>query len=122
MKQHPRLGASIVKKVAFLSPVVPAILGHHERYDGKGYPQGLLGESIPMEARIVAVMDSYDAMTSDRPYRKAPGKEYAIQELKAHAGSQFDPRVVEAFLDVLEENGQGAVQWDHLSVSMPWTG
>jgi response regulator RpfG family c-di-GMP phosphodiesterase len=121
MKQHPRLGASIVKKVAFLSSVAPAILGHHERYDGNGYPHGLLGESIPMEARIVSVMDSFDAMTSDRPYRKAPGKEYAIKELKAHAGSQFDPRVVEAFLAVLEENGKDAVPWGHLNVSMPWT-
>jgi HD-GYP domain-containing protein (c-di-GMP phosphodiesterase class II) len=98
MKKHPLLGATIVNKVAFLSSVAPIILAHHERLDGRGYPYGISGDAIPMEARIVSVMDSFDAMTSDRPYRKAPGKEYAIKELKAHAGSQFDPRVVEAFL------------------------
>ena len=122
IKKHPLLGATIVKKVAFLSSVAPIILAHHERLDGRGYPYGISGDAIPMEARIVSVMDSFDAMTSDRPYRKAPGKEYAIKELKTHAGSQFDPRVVEAFLAVLKENGKDAVPWDHLSVSMPWTG
>jgi putative nucleotidyltransferase with HDIG domain len=120
--KHPHLGATIVKKVAFLSSVAPIIMAHHERLDGRGYPYGISGDAIPMEARIVSVMDSFDAMTSDRPYRKALGKAYAINELSTHAGSQFDPSVVEAFLAVLEENGKDAIQWDHLDVSMPWTG
>ncbi|NTV53909.1 MAG: HD domain-containing protein, partial [Syntrophaceae bacterium] len=120
--KHPLLGATIVKKVAFLSSVAPVILAHHERIDGRGYPYGISGDAIPMEARIVSVMDSFDAMTSDRPYRKALGMAYAINELATHAGSQFDPRVVEAFLAVLEENGKDAVQWDHLAVSTQWTG
>ncbi len=102
--KHPLLGATIVKKVAFLSSVAPVILAHHERIDGRGYPYGISGDAIPIEARIVSVMDSYDAITSDRPYRKALGKTYAINELETHAGRQFDPRVVEAFLYVLEAN------------------
>ncbi len=104
LKKHPSLGAALVKKVAFLSAVAPIILAHHEWYDGRGYPEGLLADAIPIEARIVAVMDSYDAMTSDRPYKKAQGKTYAMKELKAYAGSQFDPRIVDAFLFVLEED------------------
>jgi putative nucleotidyltransferase with HDIG domain len=103
IKKHPRLGAALVKKVAFLSSVAPVIMAHHEWYDGRGYPEGNTGDAIPIEARIVAVMDSYDAMISDRPYKKAQSTAYAIKELKANAGSQFDPRVVDAFLSVLEE-------------------
>lgn len=103
IRKHPSLGAAIVRKVAFLSSVAPIILAHHEWYDGKGYPEGLSGEAIPIEARIVAVMDSYDAMISDRPYRKALGKEYAIKEMKIYSGSQFDPLIVQTFLFVLEE-------------------
>jgi len=77
---------------------------HHERYDGEGYPDGLKGESIPLGSRIIAVIDAYDAMTSRRPYREALSKEEAIMELKKHAGTQFDRKVVEAFLKVLERN------------------
>jgi putative nucleotidyltransferase with HDIG domain len=120
--KHPLLGATIVKKVAFLSSVAPVILAHHERIDGRGYPFGISGDAIPMEARIVSVLDSFDAITSDRPYRKALGKAYAINELEAHAGSQFDARVVEAFLAVLHESGKDAFQWDQQDVSIPWTG
>jgi HD-GYP domain-containing protein (c-di-GMP phosphodiesterase class II) len=89
--------------------VAPIILAHHEWYNGRGYPEGLSGDAIPIEARVVAVMDSYDAMTTDRPYKKAQGKEYAIKELKAYAGSQFDPRVVDAFLSVLEEDEKASL-------------
>ena len=77
----------------------------HERWDGQGYPDGLAGEGIPLIARIVAVVDAYDAMTSDRIYRKAPGKAYAIQELKRCAGTQFDSKVVEVLLEYLRETG-----------------
>jgi HD-GYP domain-containing protein (c-di-GMP phosphodiesterase class II) len=81
-----------------LHNIFPIIRAHHERIDGKGYPDGLKGEEIPLCARILHVADSFDSMTSDRPYRKAPGKEYAISELKKYSGTQFDPKVVEAFL------------------------
>jgi putative nucleotidyltransferase with HDIG domain len=118
IQKHPLLGATIVKKVEFLTSVAPIILAHHERPDGKGYPYGISGDAIPMEARIVSVMDSFDAMTSDRPYRKALGKEYAVNELETRAGSQFDPQVVEAFLTVLEGHEKDIVTWNQESISM----
>jgi len=104
MKKHPELGANIVKQIKFLAPVAPIIFHHQERFDGKGYPVGLSGEAIPIGSRIIAVLDAFDAMTSDRVYRKAPGKERAISELKQFSGTQFDPQVVESFLTLLEEN------------------
>ena len=73
----------------------------HERWDGKGYPDGLVGEKIPLGARIIAVVDAYQAMCSDRPYRKKLSQEKAIEELKKQTGSQFDPKIVQVFLDVL---------------------
>ncbi|MBI3621507.1 MAG: response regulator [Nitrospirae bacterium] len=103
MQSHPSLGADIIKGVEFLEPVVPLVYHHQERYDGKGYPSGLAGDKIPLGARIVAVLDTFDAMTSDRPYRKAMELAKAIAELRRCAGTQFDPRVVEAFIAVLEE-------------------
>lgn len=103
MKTHPEKGAEILKHIKSLAEVVPLVLYHQERYDGKGYPRGLAGDEIPIESRIVAVLDAYDAMTSDRVYRKAPGRPRAIEELKRHAGTQFDPRVVQAFLEVIGE-------------------
>ncbi|MFC1621542.1 HD domain-containing phosphohydrolase [Candidatus Omnitrophota bacterium] len=97
MKQHCDVGARIVEPVARLRKVSVIIKHHQERYDGSGYPDGLKGEEIPIESRIIAVVDAYHAMVSDRPYRKAlPGKQ-ALKELKDNAGSQFDPVVVEAF-------------------------
>jgi putative nucleotidyltransferase with HDIG domain len=116
--KHPLLGATIVKKVEFLSPVAPIILAHHERPDGKGYPYGISGDAIPVEARIVSVMDAFDAMTSDRPYRKALGNAYAISELEMHAGTQFDPHVVRALIAVLEDDAKNAVFLNHQSVSI----
>lgn len=101
MKQHPVMGAEIVRQVEFLAPVVPLVRHDHERYDGEGYPDRLRGEQIPLGARIVAVVDAYDAMTTDRIYRKAPGSAYAMNELKQCSGTQFDPLVVEAFLSGL---------------------
>ncbi len=103
IRKHPAIGNKIISPVTFLNPVAPMILYHQEWYNGQGYPEGLKQEEIPLGARIVAVIDAYDAMCSDRPYRKALSKEYAISELKRGAGFQFDPKVVKAFIEVLEE-------------------
>jgi putative two-component system response regulator len=97
MQAHPQIGARLLSEVDFLKPYVPYVLYHHERYDGKGYPHHLAGEQIPLEGRIVAVADAFDAMTSDRPYRPAMSVETAIQELQRGAGTHFDPTVVAAF-------------------------
>ena len=95
----------LVSKVGFLRGSYPFCFYHHERFDGNGYPFGLAGDRIPLEARIFAVVDAYDAMTSDRPYRKALSHEAAMQEIVGQSGSQFDPAVVEAFLHVMEQAG-----------------
>ena len=101
MKKHPIVSARILDPVS-ISPVIKAaIRHHHERYDGKGYPYGLAGDSIPFAARILAVADSYEAMTSDRPYRKALSDEQAVAELLRCAGTQFDPDIVHAFMNSL---------------------
>ncbi len=112
IKQHPVIGADIVKGIRFLNPVAPIISSHHEWYDGRGYPDRLSGESIPMESRILAVLDAYDAMTSDRQYRKALGREKAVSELNEFAGTQFDPRVVKEFLAVIDEIDESKAQQD----------
>lgn len=106
MKKHPIIGHQILAPVKFLGPVAQMVLYHQEWYDGRGYPEGLKGEEIPLGARMVAVIDAWDAMTSDRPYRKALKREIAVAELKRGAGTQFDPKVVEAFLK-LEDEGAG---------------
>lgn len=98
MKKHPIIGHQILSPVKYLGPVAQMVLYHQEWYDGRGYPEGLKGEEIPLGSRIVAVLDAWDAMTSDRPYRKALGREIAVGELKKGSGTQFDPRVVETFL------------------------
>lgn len=97
IKLHPSIGAQVVKDISFLEPVMPYILEHHERFDGKGYPQGLAGENISIKGRLLAVADAFDAMTSDRPYRKAFKPEIALREILEKASSQFDPKIVEAF-------------------------
>lgn len=101
MKKHPIVSSKILEPVQLPSVIKEAVRHHHERFDGKGYPYGLSGESIPLESRILAVADSFEAMTSDRPYRKALSDEQAVTELKRCTGSQFDPNVVEAFLESL---------------------
>lgn len=103
MKTHPVKGAEIIKHVKFLIPVVPLVRHDHERWDGKGYPDGLRGEGIPLGSRIVAIVDAYDAMTTDRVYRKAPGKEYVTTELIKNAGTQFDPNLVKLFLPIVDD-------------------
>jgi HD-GYP domain-containing protein (c-di-GMP phosphodiesterase class II) len=104
MKNHPGLGSKIVSEMSDLGDIAHIILHHHERYDGNGYPQGLAGEDIPMLARILAVADAFDAMISDRPYRKALPEEKALERLKEEAGNQFDPKVVDAFLDITTQD------------------
>lgn len=103
VRQHPVLGAEIIDSVNSLKQESQAILHHHERYDGTGYPYGLKGLSIPLESRILAVADAFDAMTSERPYRSELNMREALEELYSNAGNQFDPRVVEAFLMVLDD-------------------
>jgi putative nucleotidyltransferase with HDIG domain len=100
MKRHPIVGAQMLEGVGALRPMLPYILYHQERYDGKGYPFGLAGKEIPMEGRLLAVVDTFDAMTSDRPYRKGLAIETAIAEIKRNRGTQFDPDVVDALLRV----------------------
>jgi hypothetical protein len=100
MKTHTTKGASMVTSLLNLAPMIPIIKHHHERFDGTGYPEGLRGEQIPLMARIVAVADAFDAMTSERPYRRALPVEKAFYELTQTAGTHFDPRCVEAFLKV----------------------
>lgn len=98
MKIHTIVGAQILERVGFPYPVVPIVRHHHERWDGRGYPDGLKGEQIPLTARILTVVDCFDALCEDRQYRKAMTREDACQFLRDNAGSQFDPRVVESFL------------------------
>jgi putative nucleotidyltransferase with HDIG domain len=101
MQRHSVLGCDIVR-AADMPVEARWVRHHHERYDGRGYPDGLAGDGIPLESRIILVADAFEAMTSDRPYRKAPGAEFAVGELRRHAGTQFDPEVVEALCRVLD--------------------
>jgi diguanylate cyclase (GGDEF)-like protein len=98
--QHPRIGQVILEQAAALKDAVPIILHHHERYSGHGYPFGLRGSDIPLGARIVAIADAYDAMTHDRPYKRAMSHDSAVAELRRHAGTQFDPELVNLFCDL----------------------
>ena len=107
MKKHPEIGARILGGSG-LADVRQWVLAHHERPDGRGYPAGLSGDQIPIEARILAVGDAYEAMTSDRVYRKAIGHEAARDELRKWAGKQFDADVVDAFLTALDADGDAA--------------
>jgi HD-GYP domain-containing protein (c-di-GMP phosphodiesterase class II) len=106
MRQHPEKARDLLTTIDFLKPAVHIPYCHHERWDGTGYPQGLAGEEIPLAARIFAVVDVYDALTSDRPYRQAWSHEKALGYVREAAGSHLDPAVVEAFLAILEGAGR----------------
>ncbi len=108
-KQHPDHGRDILQPIEFLHPLIPGVHLHHERWDGLGYPLGLQGNDVPLIARIIAVADTYDAMTSDRAYRKALAHDIAISEIDRCGGSQFDPDLAHGFLesiDVFREEGR----------------
>jgi response regulator RpfG family c-di-GMP phosphodiesterase len=100
MRRHPQIGFDILKAIPFLGGPAEIVLSHQERFDGRGYPRGLAGEAIPLGARIFAIADTYDAMTSDRPYRKRNTPEAAQAEVRRCSGTQFDPRCAEAFLAI----------------------
>lgn len=109
IRRHPALGSELVSHVDFLSDVVPIVRHHHERFDGGGYPEGLMGERIPLLARILAVADTYDAMTSDRAYRPGMKLEEARAEIVRVAGTQLDPNVCAAMIEILNEHESQAV-------------
>ncbi len=101
IKRHPQIAADIIRPVHFLHDIIPLILYHHERWDGKGYPSGLIGPEIPQGARIISVADVYQALTSKRPYRKAFSRKDAVRMIKEGYGTQFDPEVVDVFMKIL---------------------
>jgi PAS domain S-box-containing protein/putative nucleotidyltransferase with HDIG domain len=108
VRMHPAKGEEILipigqLEISKLQDVLAIIRSHHERIDGKGYPDGLKGDEIPLLSRIISVADAFDSMTSERPYRTTPGREYAISELKRYSGIQFDPKIVEAFLRIIKK-------------------
>jgi len=104
IKKHPEIGADIVRPIQFLHSIIPLIFYHHERWNGKGYPSGLKGEEIPLGARIIALADVYQALGSDRPYRKAYSEQEVVRLIQNGAGGQFDPRIVDIFLKILNKS------------------
>lgn len=107
VRLHPQAGARLVALVRALRPALPGVLHHHERWDGRGYPSGRAGAEIPLEARVLAVTDSFDAMTSERPYRRALSADAALEEVARCAGTQFDPGVALVFLETWESGELG---------------
>jgi putative nucleotidyltransferase with HDIG domain len=108
VKDHPIVGATLVSQVRGFERLAKIVRHHHERFDGTGYPDGLAGEDIPPESRILSVLDVFDALTHERSYRNAMSREEAIAEIDGGAGTQFDPVVVKAFLALLKREGDGA--------------
>ncbi|MEQ1933801.1 MAG: HD domain-containing phosphohydrolase, partial [Fimbriimonadaceae bacterium] len=113
MKQHPVVGAMIVSSLPGMTDILPGVKYHHEHWDGSGYPEGLAGEAIPLLARLLAVPDSYSAMTTNRPYRKGMEPEVALSKIIEGAGTQFDPRIVRAFERALAKRGQKQESYAH---------
>jgi len=111
IKKHPEIGAKILEPVEFLHSIVPCVRHHHEWYDGcsAGYPDRLAGDQIPLPSRVIVVADTVEAMTSDRPYRKALSIDVVVDELRKYSGTQFDPVVVDAFLRLLEDEGDAFI-------------
>lgn len=108
IKRHPILGEQVINQMMYLKEFSQVIRHHHERWNGTGYPDGLKGEQIPLLSRILAVADAFDAMTSDRSYRSARSVEEALKEIYMNSGTQFDPKVVKALLDLFnfEKSGE----------------
>ena len=109
MRTHPLLGAQILSPVKFLHPALPIVEAHHEKWDGSGYPRGLRGEDIPLGARIFALVDAFDAMTSDRPYRRSLTFEQALEQIARAGGTQFDPEVVRCFVELCADSDSGRI-------------
>ena len=103
MQNHPNLGLKIIRGIDLFKPAIPFIIAHHEHYDGCGYPRGLKGERIPVEGRLLAVVDTFDAILSDRPYRRGASLQVAVSELVTNRGTQFDPVIVDTFMDLLRK-------------------
>jgi HD-GYP domain-containing protein (c-di-GMP phosphodiesterase class II) len=100
MQAHPRIGYNIIERLPVLREISRIVLYHHERFDGLGYPEGIFGENIPLESRIISVADAFDALSSDRPYRKAKDYAVSLEEINLHAGSQFCPAVVRHLMNI----------------------
>jgi putative nucleotidyltransferase with HDIG domain len=118
IKKHPEIGARILRDVKQVQDIIPGVLYHHERYDGRGYPAKLAGEDIPLMGRIICLADCFDAMTSSRTYRKALPLENALEEIRRNAGTQFDPRLAETFLSIGVDR-LSAILNDHQTRSLP---
>ncbi|HJZ46935.1 MAG TPA: HD domain-containing phosphohydrolase [Roseiflexaceae bacterium] len=103
MRRHPEIGAQIISQMRFARDVAPIISAHHEYWDGSGYPHGLRGEAIPIGARIITIVDAYDAMMTDRPYRAALGEDEALRRLRSARGTQFDPELLDIFIGLVEQ-------------------
>ncbi|MGZ3695095.1 MAG: HD-GYP domain-containing protein [Bdellovibrionota bacterium] len=116
MKSHPVRTGKILEKITALRHLIPGIVHHHERFDGLGYPSGLKGDGIPLYARIILIADTFDAMTSTRPYRLALDKEIAFEELNRCSGSQFDPYLVQCFIKAVRQLEQGETRRERISM------
>ena len=103
IKNHPKIGAQILSNATLFEKAIPIVKHHHERWNGTGYPMGLKGEEIPLLSRIIALVDSHDVMTHNRPYHRAMSHEAAIVEIKRCAGKEFDPYISEVFIELLHE-------------------
>jgi len=117
MRRHPAAGARMLETLGAPPTILPVVLHHHERWDGAGYPTGRRAEEIPLEARVLCIVDSFDAMTSNRPYRAPRRPDEAWDELQRCAGTQFDPELVGAFAEAWAESGVGVLVWQHAAAS-----
>jgi HD-GYP domain-containing protein (c-di-GMP phosphodiesterase class II) len=117
VRQHPTLGSRILENCTSLRGLIPIVLYHHERYDGSGYPEGLKGHDIPLEARILCLADAVEAMASGRPYRRSKSSEEITQEIEACAGKQFDPVLVETFLRLVASEGSRILSRTELAMA-----
>jgi putative nucleotidyltransferase with HDIG domain len=116
MRRHPAAGARMLRSLGAPETILPLVLHHHERWDGSGYPTGRRGDDIPLEARVLCIADSFDAMTSSRPYRTTWRTDEALEELERCSGSQFDPELVAAFVAAWAEAGLDLLVWQEAAV------
>ena len=117
MRRHPAAGARMLRSLGAPETILPLVLHHHERWDGEGYPTGRRGDDIPLEARVLCIADSFDAMTSMRPYRASWTPDEALEELERCAGTQFDPELVTAFASAWADAGLAVLVWQEAEAS-----